>query len=262
MSQKRGFTLVELLVVIAIIGLLLTFLMPSLNLAREQAKAVVCSAQLKGVGLGVTAYLADNDDRLPYAPNHGRWDDLGPNSGNTGEQLAPDSPHAYWGIAYIDYIQDRKAFSCPAQKHVDDWWEHHAYYLYENSTYGLNSYVDGMRLADFRHPDEVIFCQDHVEQLVDDVDHDHICFSPSQNIDTYQWRFVYANHWPDAVQECFRHKWTERPRVAMGGYQMQMGYGYCNTLWLDGHVSAIPGGNTEDSKDIPQRWFDPSISRN
>jgi prepilin-type N-terminal cleavage/methylation domain-containing protein/prepilin-type processing-associated H-X9-DG protein len=80
----RGFTLIELLVVVAIIALLLAILLPSLNSAREQAKAVKCGSNLRGVGQAVHQYLAeyraifpaayqylDGDAEITYVPGGG-----------------------------------------------------------------------------------------------------------------------------------------------------------------------------------------------
>jgi len=52
-------------VVVSIIGLLLSILLPSLRIARDQAKGTACLANLKRLGTGTALYLASNNDRLP-----------------------------------------------------------------------------------------------------------------------------------------------------------------------------------------------------
>jgi len=66
--KRSCFTLVELLVVIATLALLIAILLPSLRSSRQQAKAVLCSSNVKQLTFGLLLYETE-DRNLPYGFN-------------------------------------------------------------------------------------------------------------------------------------------------------------------------------------------------
>ena len=109
--------MIELLVVIAIIALLMAILTLVLHRAKEAAKRVVCSNQLKQIGVAITGYAADWEHLLPYYGDEmhsyavyrseSDWLDE-----KTGKPKAMKVACLYEG----GYVADPKVFYCPSNR--------------------------------------------------------------------------------------------------------------------------------------------------
>jgi len=66
MDRRQGFTLIETLVAIAIIGVLAALTLMAVQAARESARRLQCSTNLRQIALAMNSYL-DRDGTLPTA---------------------------------------------------------------------------------------------------------------------------------------------------------------------------------------------------
>ena len=111
-SRGRGFTLIELLVVIAIIAILAAILFPVFAQARDKARSVSCLSNMKQLGLALTMYFQDYDEKV--LPRYAAC----PSTGPTGKD------QLLWTGLLQPYIKNKGIFVCMSAintNYADQW---------------------------------------------------------------------------------------------------------------------------------------------
>lgn len=97
LQRQSGFTLVELLVVIAIIGILVGLLLPAVQAAREAARRMQCSNNLKQLGLALHNYESTHR-RFPIG--------FADNFANSDSRARPGGDGGWsWAAMILPYIE-------------------------------------------------------------------------------------------------------------------------------------------------------------
>ena len=133
MSKRTAFTLVELLVVIAIIGVLIAFLLPAVQMAREAARRNHCVNNIKQMLLGLHNYMDVAGGNIPRGVHFShttRADGCGRDEGN---------PYAHTLHTYLlPFIEQQNIY-----EQVD---------FQYGMTASQNAHVKAMRVATYECP--------------------------------------------------------------------------------------------------------------
>jgi len=203
MKRCKAFTLIELLVVIAIIAVLMGILMPALNVAKEQARAITCQNNMRSLTQAYMMYADQNDGKI--CGGMAGWsadNDIAPwvmppleySGGAIVEMGSGDVTlqQRYNGLregAIFPYVKDVKAYHCPGDNRSSQGTSLGnalQYAIYRS--YSLSDYMAGTDSADpkgfytFKNPaNKMLFVEEIYDGASGNFNHDAWSYNPRFN---------------------------------------------------------------------------------
>jgi prepilin-type N-terminal cleavage/methylation domain-containing protein/prepilin-type processing-associated H-X9-DG protein len=115
-TREKAFTLIELLVVLAVIAVLAASLLPALAAGKPKALRVVCSNNLKQVGLAFQAWAIAHNDNTPMSLPRSQGGD----SGDVGYRTLGTDQTTSQGVSKMflcmsNELSTPKILFCPAE---------------------------------------------------------------------------------------------------------------------------------------------------
>ncbi len=252
----EGFTLIEILVVVAILGVVMSMMLPTVNLARTKMKISSSMNNLRVIGTIVWDYHQNSDGDGGPRTNGGYW--KSPPDGNPYNH--------YWGAMYGSGKEYKLLFHSPmthytleensdgpranGHQYVDYAFNGVASLWYDEvACFSDTRRRTGRDIDTYLFPAQTIWAQDHSEPMMDG-NGDVPCYAFAHDRNAF-------NHAHPDFNPGARHR--ANSEVAL--YEIFRNRGMSGVLWADGHTSKLgvdhvwkPSWYTGGRKDAQQAW--------